>query len=102
MRPGKGKAGYFSNNDILEQAEEALRILREFYPGYEHVLIYDNASTHLKRGDGALSAHKMPRERQKQGRTGGLKLQNAIQFWGRSFIRWMENLKKSRFTWLMH
>lgn len=74
MRPGKGKDGYFSNDDILEQAEEAIRILREFYPEYEHVFIYDNASTHLKRGDGALSACKMPKGTPKVGENWGVEV----------------------------
>ena len=74
MRPGKAKDGYFSNDDILEQAEEAIRILREFYPQYEHVLIYDNASTHLKRGDGALSARKMPKGTPKAGENWGVEV----------------------------
>jgi hypothetical protein len=74
MRPGKAKDGYFSNDDILEQAEEAIRILWEFYPQYEHVFIYDNASTHLKRGDGALSARKMPKATPKVGENWGVEV----------------------------
>lgn len=74
LRPGKGKDGYFSNDDILEQAKEAVRILWEFYPQYEHVFIYDNTSTHLKRGDGALSAPKMPKGTPKAGENWGVEI----------------------------
>jgi len=56
MCPGKNKDGYFTNVDICEQANKAMAILQEFYPQYEHLLIYDNASTHLKRAPDALSA----------------------------------------------
>lgn len=61
MRPGKNKDGYFTANDIQEQAQVAMDILMESYPDYEHVFVYDNASTHLKRADGSLSARKMPK-----------------------------------------
>src|SRR6267378_8555694 len=45
---------------------------------------------------------RCPRGCQRQGRTGEWKSQNATQFLGKSVIRLMENLKKSRFAWLMH
>ncbi|KAL0947234.1 hypothetical protein HGRIS_013351 [Hohenbuehelia grisea] len=34
-------------------------ILKEEYPEYEHILLYDNATIHLKRPDGSLSATKV-------------------------------------------
>jgi hypothetical protein len=40
----------------MEQANYAINILQEFYPNFEHVLIYDNATTHLKHAEDALSA----------------------------------------------
>jgi hypothetical protein len=61
MRPGKNKDGYMTNADVEEQAQAAMDILTEYYPAYEHVFVYDNAMTHLKRADGALSACKMPK-----------------------------------------
>ncbi|PPQ68183.1 hypothetical protein CVT24_005070, partial [Panaeolus cyanescens] len=61
MKPGKARDGYFTNDDICDQATDAIAILKEFYPEYEHVLIYDNASTHLKRAPDALSARQMPK-----------------------------------------
>jgi hypothetical protein len=56
MRPGKNKDGYFTSEDIVAQAEEAMDILTTYYPEYEHVFIYDNALTHLKCAKGSLSA----------------------------------------------
>jgi hypothetical protein len=34
-------------------------ILDKFYPDEEHIFVYDNATTHLKRPEGSLSATKM-------------------------------------------
>ncbi|THU79173.1 hypothetical protein K435DRAFT_875794 [Dendrothele bispora CBS 962.96] len=42
--------------DIQEQANAAIDLVHELYPDYEHIFIYDNATTHLKRPDGSLSA----------------------------------------------
>jgi hypothetical protein len=61
LRPGKNRDGYFTNEDLEEQAIAAMDIVTETWPEYEHVFIYDNATTHLKRPDGALSARKMPK-----------------------------------------
>lgn len=36
-------------------------ILEKHYPNKDHVFVFDNASTHQKRTDGALSAHRMPK-----------------------------------------
>jgi hypothetical protein len=35
--------------------------LQELYPDKEHVFVYDNTTTHLKRPEGSLSATKMPK-----------------------------------------
>ncbi|KAF9043718.1 hypothetical protein BDZ89DRAFT_943424 [Hymenopellis radicata] len=61
LRPGKNRDGYFDNADILRQANKAADILAEDYPEYEHVFVYDNATTHRKRPDDALSARHMPK-----------------------------------------
>lgn len=60
MKLGKNRDGYFDADDIMEQAEAAMAILEEDYPEYEHILVYDNATIHLKQPDGSLSALKMP------------------------------------------
>jgi len=74
MKPGKNKDGYFTSEDICKQAEDAMAILREFYPQYEHVLIYDNASTHLRRAPDALSARRMPKNIPKEGGNWGVEV----------------------------
>ncbi|RDB20617.1 hypothetical protein Hypma_012315 [Hypsizygus marmoreus] len=61
MKPGKNRDRYFMNEDILEQANEAMDICKDDYPEYEHVFVYDNAPSHLKRAEESLSARKMPR-----------------------------------------
>jgi hypothetical protein len=49
-----------TNNDVLEQAQIAMELVKEIYPNEDHVFVYDNATTHLKRPDGAHLARKMP------------------------------------------
>ena len=74
FKPGKNRDGYFSNEDIIAQANEAIDILQEYYPDFEHVLIYDNATTHLKRAEDALSARKMPKGIPKPGTNWGIEV----------------------------
>ena len=57
--------------DISNQAEHVMDILTESYPGYEHILIYDNAPTHLKHPEGSLSVHHMPKFMPKEGHNWG-------------------------------
>jgi hypothetical protein len=61
MKPGKNRDGYMTHDDIEVQAELAMDVVSEAYPNFDHIFIYDNASTHLKRADGARSARKMPK-----------------------------------------
>jgi hypothetical protein len=61
FRAGKARDGWFTNNEILEHAEAAMAILRKHYPNEDHVFVFDNATTHLKRADDALSARNMPK-----------------------------------------
>jgi len=74
IKLGKNKDGYFTSEDICKQAEDAMAILCKFYPQYEHVLIYDNASTHLRRAPDALSACRMPKNIPKEGRNWGVEV----------------------------
>ena len=57
--PGKNWDGYFNHEDIIAQTETAIKILACDYPDQEHIFIFDNASTHLKHADDAISARKM-------------------------------------------
>ena len=56
FKPGKNRDSYFDNNDILAQASTAMDICKKYYPNEKHVFIFDNATTHLKRAENALSA----------------------------------------------
>ena len=51
-----------------------INILKKYYPEFDHVLIDDNAMTHLKHAEDALSAHKMPKNIPKSGKNWGVKV----------------------------
>jgi hypothetical protein len=57
--PGKNRDGYFTAQEVCEQALKACQIVRGLWPDFNHVFIYDNATTHRKRADGSLSARRM-------------------------------------------
>jgi hypothetical protein len=59
FKASKNHEGYFTNEDILNQANNAMDTLVKHFPNENHVLVFDNAMTHAKRVDGALSASKM-------------------------------------------
>jgi hypothetical protein len=61
FKAGKNREGYFTSDEILEQATKVMDILDKHYPNEDHVLVFDNATTHTKRADGALSARYMPK-----------------------------------------
>jgi hypothetical protein len=58
---GKNTEGYFINDDHREQLAKAMVIAKRQWPNEDHVFIYDNARTHTKRPDDALSARRMPK-----------------------------------------
>jgi len=61
FKAGKGQDGYYTNECIIQHAEKAIGILQKYYPDDDHVLIFDNATTHVKRADNALSAQCLPK-----------------------------------------
>ncbi|KAJ3806804.1 hypothetical protein F5876DRAFT_68648 [Lentinula aff. lateritia] len=61
FKAGKARDGYMTNEDITAQVKIAMDILSEHHSSEEHVFVYDNAKTHTKRADDALSATKMPK-----------------------------------------
>jgi hypothetical protein len=65
FKAGKNPEGYFTSEDILNQAEKTIDILQKYYLDDNHILVYDNATTHLKPADGALSACKIPKSTSK-------------------------------------
>lgn len=62
FRPGKNRDGYYTNDDILEQVRAASDLVKSEYPEDDHVFVFDNAPTHLKRAGDALSARSMPKK----------------------------------------
>ena len=58
---GKACNGYYTNDDIIVQAEDTMDILEAEFPNETHCLIYDNAMTHTAQASDALSASKMPK-----------------------------------------
>ncbi|KAF9496013.1 hypothetical protein BDN71DRAFT_1390261 [Pleurotus eryngii] len=74
FRASKNKEGYFMNEDILMDTQKAMDILNKFYPNEEHVLVFNNATTHLKRADNALSARKMPKGTSKPEKNWGVEV----------------------------
>lgn len=60
IRPGARRDGYFTHDDVIAQVTKAMDILRKFYPHDNHIFIFDNASTHVKRAHDAISARNMP------------------------------------------
>jgi hypothetical protein len=61
IRPGARRDGYFEGEDIMIQAKRAAKIVNETWPEYDHIFVYDNATTHRKRAEGALSAVGIPK-----------------------------------------
>jgi len=61
FKAGKSCDGYYSSNEILKHAVHAMDILKKYYQNEDHILVFDNATTHVKRADDALSARHMPK-----------------------------------------
>ena len=87
MKPRKNKDSYFTNEDIIAQAQEAMDILTQDYPKYDHVLIYDNASTHLKRPEDSLSARRMPKNVPKPGTNWGIEVTRLDPITGKTMYQ---------------
>ncbi|KAF9228309.1 hypothetical protein BS17DRAFT_693021 [Gyrodon lividus] len=68
LKAGRGHDGDYTNKLIVQPAERAITILEKYYPNDDHILVFDNATTHIKRADNALSAGHM--------------LKNPSQYWG--------------------
>ena len=74
FKPGKNRDGYFDSEDFMKQVDTCMDILEADYPDEEHLLIFDNATIHTKRPDGALSARKMPKFTPKEGTNWGVEV----------------------------
>ncbi|KAG1750611.1 uncharacterized protein EDB91DRAFT_1244190 [Suillus paluster] len=62
FKAGKLHDGYYSSNEILKHAACAMNILEKHYQNEDHILVFDNATTHVKHADDALSARPMPKK----------------------------------------
>lgn len=58
---GANRMGYYNNDHVLSQTHRAIDILYKHYPQDRHIFFFDNATTHHKRADDALSARHMPK-----------------------------------------
>ena len=72
FKPGKHRDGYFDSEDIIHQTETAMDIIEKYFPDEEHLFLFDNATTHTKRADDALSARKMPKFTPPPGKNWGV------------------------------
>ena len=60
FRPGKNRDGWFTANHLLVQVENAIKIFDQLTKGNAQALfLFDNAPSHQKRADDAISARRM-------------------------------------------
>lgn len=74
FKAGKNQEGYFTNDEIIDQANHTMDLLSKHFPNNTHVLVFDNASTHTKCPEGALSAHYMPKNTSKLEKNWGVEV----------------------------
>ncbi|EIN08526.1 hypothetical protein PUNSTDRAFT_114017 [Punctularia strigosozonata HHB-11173 SS5] len=68
FKAGKNRDGWFTHVEIIEHVQRAMSILDKHYPHERHVFVFDNATTHLKRAEDALSARRMPKNPTRPGK----------------------------------
>ncbi len=62
FKPGLNRDGYFNSKKLLDQVETAIDIFEGKTKGFaQGLFIFDNAPSHQKRADNALSARRMPK-----------------------------------------
>ena len=60
FQPGKNRDGWFTADHLLNQVDNAIDIFEDIMNGYAQALfLFDNAPSHRKRADDALSARLM-------------------------------------------
>ena len=72
FKPGKNRDGYFDCKEIIDQMTTAMDILTKHFPNEDHVFVFDNATTHTKRADDAISTRKMPKNTPAVGKNWGV------------------------------
>ena len=61
FKAGKNRDGYFGFADLLRQVKIAIEIFEKRFPHARAVFAFDNATSHQKRAEDALSARHMPK-----------------------------------------
>ena len=74
FKAGKNQEGYFINDETIDQANHTMDLLDKHFPHDAHVLIFDNATTHAKCAEGALSACYMPKNPSKVEKNWGVEV----------------------------
>ena len=59
MRPDKNKMGYWTNNNMVLQYENAVDVLKTMHPLYDFVFLFDHSSGHGKQQPDGLNQHQM-------------------------------------------
>jgi hypothetical protein len=81
FKAGKNRDGYFTSDDLIKQVDTALDIFEEWTNVLATGLfIFDNAPSHQKRADDALSSRKMPKYPSATWvhRKGGSRMRNTV------------------------
>ena len=115
FKAGKNRDGYFTAQDLINQVDKAIDIFEGRTKGFvTGLFMFDNAPSHQKRSDNALSARKMPKNPSKgwTHRKGGADMRNG-SFNGENqsfyypedhptmptWFKGMENIIKERGLW---
>ncbi|KIJ52407.1 hypothetical protein M422DRAFT_156698 [Sphaerobolus stellatus SS14] len=62
FKAGKNRDGYFGNEDLVKQTKHAIKLFKDNFGSTAiAAFAFDNATTHQKRADDALSARHMPK-----------------------------------------
>ena len=96
FKPGKTRDGYFSNEDIIEEANEAIVIFQEYYPNFDHL-----SSMTMRLLTSSMPTMLYPLERcwkmfLNLGQIGVLKYSNAIRLLEKLSTVLMDQKKRPR------
>ena len=72
FKAGKNQEGYFKTKDILNHANSAMDIFDTDYLDEDHVLVFNNTTTHFTWEEDALSASKMVKWTLAKGKNWGV------------------------------
>jgi hypothetical protein len=59
FKPGKNRDGYFDSKELIAQVDRAIEIFEAKDGLAQGLFMFDNAPSHLKRAEDAISATKM-------------------------------------------